>query len=198
MYRAWRGGAGKPRYLLTTLEEDGSRSRGHGIPAEVLERQAACIGVPLLTVPTTWEGYEENFREMLRKMAPAGVTAGVYGDIELEAHREWVERVTAAEGMRSFLPLWLDKRRVLLQEFLDAGFTATIVAVKDDCLGPEFVGRVLERATISEFEALGIDACGEDGEYHTLVTGGPVFGTPLEVKQGETVKRDGSWVLEIS
>jgi len=197
MHRAWRGGAGKPRYVLTTLEEDGGRSRGHGIPVGVLERQAARIGVPLLAVPTTWEGYEENFRAVLRNMAGEGVVAGVYGDIELEAHREWVERVTAAEGMRAFLPLWLDTRRVLLQEFLEAGFTATIVAVRDNCLGPEFIGRVLDAAIIGEFEALGIDACGEDGEYHTLVTGGPIFGNPLEVEFGETMKREGHWALEI-
>ncbi len=197
MYRAWSGSAGKPRYLLTTLEEDGSRSRGHGIPVEVLERQAACLGIPLLAVPTSWEEYEDNFRAAIRGMAPAGVRAGVYGDIELDAHREWVERVTSAEGMRAFLPLWLDPRPVLLREFLQAGFTATIVAVKDPRLGPSFLGRVLDEAIIGEFEALGVDACGEDGEYHTLVTDGPVFQQPLAVELGETVERDDSWVLEV-
>ncbi len=198
MYRAWSGGAGKPRYLLTTLEEDGSRSRGHGIPLAVLERQAACLGVPLLAVPTSWDGYEEHFRAALRRMAGEGVAAGVYGDIELEAHREWVERVTSSENMRAFLPLWLDPREALLRELLDAGFTATIVAVKDERLGPSFLGRVLDAAVIAEFKALGIDACGEDGEYHTLVTGGPLFARSFAIKTDGTLAQDGSWMLMIS
>ncbi len=198
MYRAWQSSGTPPAYLLTTLEQEGDRSRGHGIPVDVLRRQAECLGVPLLAVPTTWDGYEANFREAIRSMAPSGVTAGVYGDIELEAHREWVTRVTAAEGMRAFLPLWLDPRRLLLQEFISAGFTATIVAVKDERLGPAFLGRVLDEAIIDEFESLGVDACGEDGEFHTLVTDGPVFERPLTVEPGATVIRDGSWVLELS
>lgn len=202
LYRAWKGtggisGAGKPRYLLTSFEEDGSRSRGHGIPLDVLQRQAACLSVPLLAVPTSWDGYEDNFRAAIRSIAGEGVAAGVYGDIELEAHREWVTRVTAAEGMRAFLPLWLDPRRVLLTEFLTAGFTATIVAVKDERLGPAWLGRVLDEAIIGEFEALGVDACGEDGEFHTLVTNGPVFERPLTLETGSVVERDGSWVLEV-
>lgn len=197
MYRSWQASGAPPAYLLTTLEPEGDRSRGHGIPVEVLRRQAECLGVPLLAVPTSWDGYEENFRAAIRSMTPSGVTAGVYGDIELEAHREWVTRVTAAEDMRAFLPLWLDPRRVLLSEFLTAGFTATIVAVKDERLGPTWLGRVLDEASIGEFEALGVDACGEDGEFHTLVTNGPVFERPLPVEFGAAVERDGSWVLEL-
>ncbi len=174
LYRVWLK-SGKPYRLLTTIDEDGLRTRGHGVPVPLLHQQAAAMDVPLLTLPTSWDDYEENFRAVLRSLASEGVTAGVFGDIDLVPHREWVERVCESEGMRAILPLWEEERAGLINEFLNSGFRAVICAVDESRLDPSFVGRELEPSLLPELEDAGVDLCGEEGEYHTFVTGGPLL-----------------------
>lgn len=197
LHRAVKQG-GVPRFLLTTMHESCALSRGHGIPLGVIEAQADSLGVPLFIRSTSWEDYEENFSSELLVIKEKGVTAGVFGDIDLEEHREWVERVCAAQGMEAFLPLWGGDRNSLLNEFLSAGFSAVIVAVREGLLGREYLGRVLDADLVSELEGEGVDVSGENGEYHTFVTNGPLFSRPIVLQPGIQFKRDDVWSLEVS
>jgi uncharacterized protein (TIGR00290 family) len=126
------------------------------------------------------------------------VEAGVFGDIDLQAHRDWVENVCEVCGMGSHLPLWLEPRRVLLDEFLGGGGRATIVAVDHSKLGAEFLGLELDDAVIARLEAAGVDACGEEGEYHTMVTQAPLFSRPVALTWEGTEERDGHYVLRFA
>lgn len=197
LYRAVRQG-GVPRFLLTTADESEERSRGHGVPLDVIEDQAESLGVPLRVCRTSWEGYEGNFSSELRGLKEMGMSVGVFGDIDVEEHREWVERVCAAQGMGAFLPLWGEKRDSLLDELLGAGFSAVIVAVREGILGREYLGRTLDAEIAGELGEAGVDVSGENGEYHTLVTDGPLFARPVILRHGGHVKRDGVWFLEVS
>ena len=121
----------------------------------------------------------------------------MFGDIEIDEHRQWVERVCAAVGLEAHLPLWQAPRAELLDEFLSLGFKATVVATRDKEMGKEYLGRTLDAALVREFEHLGIDPCGERGEYHTFVTGGPIFARPLDLREGRKTLRLGTWFLDM-
>ena len=151
----------------------------------------------LITRNTSWDHYEANFIDAVRELRDEGVATGVFGDIDLKGHREWVERVCGSIGMRAVLPLWGGGRRDLLQEFLSSGFNAIIVSVRDGVLDREFLGKTLDRTMIDEMIGIGIDASGEEGEYHTLVTNGPMFSWPIESKTKDIHFKDGYWFLDV-
>ncbi len=129
---------GMPAALVCMLHEDGRVSRGHGLPLALLEEQAAALGIPLIARATTWEEYEATYVSLLHELRAQGVEAGVFGDIDLQAHRDWVEGVCEVAGLGCHLPLWQEPRRRLLDEFLAGGSRATIVAVDSSRLGAEF------------------------------------------------------------
>ena len=196
LHRAISSGM-RPKVLLTMLMEDGGRSRSHGLPVDLLERQAASLGLRLMTRSTSWDDYEANFIDALDELADDSIRTGIFGDIDLEPHRHWVERVCMSVDARAVLPLWETDRRVLLDEFLSSGFRAVIVSIKDGVLDPDVLGRKLDRGMIGEFEKKGIDASGEEGEYHSFVCDGPIFTAPVEPSMSGTHLRDGYWFLDL-
>ncbi|MGD9100603.1 MAG: diphthine--ammonia ligase, partial [Anaerolineae bacterium] len=196
LYRAISAGA-RPAALLTILDQSGVRSRSHGLTVDVLRAQAAALGIPLVTRAASWGEYEPTFIAALRELRETGIKAGVFGDIDLEAHREWEQKVCAAAGITAHLPLWQTPRQALLDEFLALGFEAMVIVTKDDPLGDRYLGRALDAALIREFERVGIDLSGEAGEYHTVVTGGPTFAHALQFRAGERISRSGYWLLDV-
>lgn len=189
---------GKPMALLTMFDEDGTRSRSHGLRPELLQAQAEALGLPLHMGRAGWEGYEAVFLAELAKLRAAGTTAAVFGDIDLESHREWEEKVCGATSLACCLPLWKEARRALLEQFLSLGYRAIIVATKESRLDPSLLGRELDLATIAEIEAQGCDACGEEGEYHTAVVDGPLFLQPIRVSPGARSQHSGYWFLDLT
>lgn len=188
----------EPRGLLSMLVEQGDRSRSHGLPPEVLRAQAEALGLPIVFRAATWEGYEAGFLDALAEMKRSGVGAGVFGDIDIDGHREWVERVCARSGIIPCEPLWKSGRRALLEEFIAAGFAARIVVVNESALAASFLGRTLDAALIGEFEALGVDPSGENGEYHTVVFEGPIFSRPLRLRDQGRTRQDGYAFLHVA
>lgn len=187
---------GRPAALLTMLHEGGRWSRGHGLPLPLLEAQAAALAVPLMTRSTTWGAYEENFVAALRELRAGGVQAGVFGDIDLQAHRDWVEGACNAAGLACHLPLWREPRRRLLDELLVGGVRATVVAVDAERLDAAFLGRRVDDALIADLLAAGADACGEEGEYHTVVTAAPLFAHSVQLRWDGIEELDGHYVLK--
>ncbi|THF84784.1 adenosine nucleotide hydrolase [Deinococcus sp. KSM4-11] len=179
-----RRAGGRPTAILNVLDETGERTRSHGLRPEVVQAQAAALGVPLWTANASWAAYEPKFTALLARAAGAGATRAVFGDIDLQAHRDWEEQVCAAAGITAALPLWLEPRRTLVDELLGLGFRARIVAVREDALPTAFLGRELDAALVGEIEAHGADACGENGEYHTVLVDGPDFTHPLDLVPG--------------
>ena len=197
LYLAIQNG-GVPEALLTMLQEDGKRSRAHGLPVPVLKQQALALGIPLVTCKSSWDSYEQNFLDIISEFKKEGVEYGVFGDIDLEAHLEWVERVCSSVQIQSYEPLWKTPRRDLLDKFFQLGFKATIIAVKQGTLDSSFLGRTLNDEVITEMENAGIDASGEEGEYHTVVTNGPIFRHAVAIKKGEHILRESYCFLDIS
>jgi uncharacterized protein (TIGR00290 family) len=187
----------EPVALLTMLTEDGGRSRSHGLPVAVLEAQAAALGLPLVTGAASWAGYEEAFGTALCSVRELGAGTVVYGDIDLADHRAWDERVSAAAGLDAVLPLWHEPRAALLDELGGRGVEALLVAARDGLVPAELLGRVLDRSLVAALAELGIDPCGEEGEYHSVVVDAPPFSHRLELRPGGRVLRDGVWFLDV-
>jgi len=199
-YRAIASGL-KVRYLANTVTEDGKRSRSHGLPSEVLQVQSQAMGISLVQRRTTWDNYEAEFKSMLRTFKQEGVNGGVFGDIDFEEHREWVERVCQEVDIVAHLPLWGESQDKILRDFIGLGFEAVIVATKANLLGEEWLGQRIDLDFIKHLDELkktkDITLCGEAGEYHTLVIDGPLFKKRMEILKTRKVFRDTHWFLDI-
>jgi len=173
--------------LLTMVNEDGTRSRSHGLTPAILAIQADAMNLPVCTVCASWDSYEEQFKSQVLQFAGTGITHGVFGDIDLIPHRDWVERVCNETGITAHLPLWLGNRRALVNEFVNAGFKAMIVMINTTLMPATYLGQTITLELADELESIGVDACGENGEFHTFVYDGPLFKRSLSVKCGVPV-----------
>lgn len=187
-----------PAALLTVFDEPLQRSRSHGLRPEVVTAQAVCMGLPLRVARASWATYEVQFRTQLAALREEGVRDIVFGDIDLPAHREWEERVCHGVGVRAHLPLWLGDRRQLLAEFWAAGFVCKVVAVDARHLDASVLGAELTPELVDAFVARGIDACGENGEFHTVVVDGPLFRRSLPLVFGDIVTSGGYLAIDAS
>lgn len=164
--------------LLAMFDEGGERSRSHGIPPDLMHAQAEALGIPLVIGQAGWANYEVVFTDHLRRFAGQGLTHGLFGDIDLQPHRDWEEKVCAAAGMSAALPLWQEPRRALVDELLALGYRARVVCVDARLLDASFCGREFDEAFLADLPE-GVDACGENGEFHTFVFDGPRFAQPV-------------------
>jgi len=183
------------------VTEDGKRSWTHGQSAELLQVQSQAVGIPLVQKRTTMADYEAEYKDMLRTLKQEGVEGGVFGDIDIEEHRQWHERVCQDVNITPHLPLWGESQGKILSNFIDSGFEAVVVATKADLLGEEWLGRKVDLDFIKHLEELretkDITLCGEVGEYHTFVTNGPLFKQRIEILETKKVLREEHWFLEI-
>ena len=192
----------KVRYLANTVSDDGKRSFGHGLLAEVLKAQSEAMGIPLVQRRTDRSNYEAEFKDMLRSFKQEGIEGGIFGDIDFNEHRQWIERVCQYAAVTPYLPLWGESQDKVLREFIDAGFESVIIAAKADMIEEEWLGQKVDMDFFNHLEKLretkGVTLCGEAGEYHTLVVDGPLFKKRLEITESKKVLRNERWFLEIS
>ena len=188
----------KVRCLLNMITKDGKRSWTHGLSTELLQIQSRAIGIRLVQRQTTAANYETEFKDVLLTLKGEGITGGVFGDIDVEEHRQWIERVCQQGGIMPYLPLWGRNQEKIMRDFIDAGFEAVIVAAKADLLDEKWLGHKVDLDFLSEQKKkTDITPCGEVGEYHTLVIDGPLFKERLEILETNKVFREGHWFLEI-
>src|ERR1700688_2957648 len=180
--------------LLTTITEEYDRISMHGVRRALLERQAESLGLPLLAVlipPQCINAtYEERMKEALAQHLARGVRRVAFGDIFLEDLRVYREKNLAQIGMQAMFPIWKRHTRELAREFVSMGFRAIAVCVDPRVLDASFAGRELDASFFADLP-LGVDPCGENGEFHTFVFDGPIFKSPIAVQVGEKVIRDG-------
>jgi len=197
-YNAMKNGEIEVAYLLNMLSENGTHSRSHHLSVAVLKAQAEAMRIPIVQRQATWGGYEEEFKKALAFFKKEGIQAGVFGDIDVQEHRDWVKRVCSESGLNAVLPLWQRSRESLMGEFIAAGFKAVIVAVKLECMGSEWLGRQLDRQFVEDMKRLPqVDLCGENGEYHTFVYNGPIFKVPVAFSAGEKMHTQTHSFLDI-
>ncbi|MER2088263.1 MAG: diphthine--ammonia ligase [Sporosarcina sp.] len=196
-YRAIKAGGISER-LWTMFEEDEERSKSHALPFEVIEAQAERLGVPLMIRGANWKGYEKQFLDAMAECVEVGINHGVFGDIDLEDHLEWVRNACAKVGMEAVHPLWMEPRRKILEELIEARFEAYIVVVNTKMMPARYIGSKYTLELMDELEAQGIDSCGESGEFHTVVIDGPIFKERVPVVFSGQHERDGYVFLDVT
>jgi diphthine-ammonia ligase len=183
--------------LLTMVTTTGNYTRSHRLRRELLIAQSRAIGIPLHQRPASWNTYEREFIRALISLRQEGIEGGVFGDIFLREHHQWVERACAQSGMVPLLPLWNMEGRDLLRAFIEAGFEAIVVAIRNDLVDDYWLGKRIDRGFIKRMEKEGVDVCGENGEYHTLVVDGPIFRRRIEIKGSRVTRRKAMAFLNV-
>ncbi|KKO52212.1 diphthine--ammonia ligase [Paenibacillus sp. DMB20] len=193
LYKAMK--VGEAVGLIVMLEEEGQRSRSHGMPPELINAQAESIGLPVYTGAASWEDYEAVYMELLEKAKEQGAEVLVTGDLDVPAHGCWHDKVTTNAGLKLGMPLWEMDHLETVQEFINLGFVTIVVTVNLSLgMSEDDLGRILTHEYVKELEARGIDPCGEGGEFHTTVIDGPIFRRPVPVRRCQIVK-DGTYAF---
>lgn len=199
LHRTLKTGSHRVIGLLNMCDRETSLSRSHGLKKELLQRQAAAMGIRLIQHETANGDYEKDFKAAIAALKAEGLEAGVFGDIYLMEHRTWIERVCAESGIEALFPIWGDTTDRLAHELVTEGFKPLLVAVRREPLPQSFLGRVFDAPMIAELEALpGVDICAENGEFHTFVTDGPIFNHPVALQTGEPYFDHNHWYLPLS
>ncbi len=175
--------------LLTTLNEKFKRVSMHGVREELLEQQAASIGLPLIKMYVS-EGtnseYEKNMGTLLLKYKAQGVTKVIFGDIFLEDLRAYRENNLMKVGLTTDFPLWKKDTKELINEFLGLGFKTITCCVNDGFLGEDKVGVEITPEFIKDLPS-NVDPCGENGEFHTFCYAGPLFKKKINFSLAEKI-----------
>ena len=185
---------------LLIMMSDPSTSNFHMISSELLDAQSQAIGIPIVKLTTTPESYEQDFKKALLQMKAEGVEGVVTGDVYDVALHEagWLDRVCKEVGLTPVKPLWHRDTQQILAEFISEGFKATLVRIKTDALGMEWLGREINKEFFDDLLKLGtVDPCGERGEFHTFVTDGPLFKKRIKILESEKAKLNGNGRLVI-
>jgi uncharacterized protein (TIGR00290 family) len=170
----------------------------HGVNSNLIIAQSEAIGIPIIQREATWETYEKIFKDTLIELKKSmHIEAAVFGDIDIQEHLNWVNRVCKEVELTPIEPLWHLNRGDILTDFINAGFEAILVNVKADIFGKEWLGRKINRGIIKDFKKLqkshNFDICGEFGEYHTLVVDGLIFNKRLKILKSKKVLKEGYW-----
>lgn len=188
--------------LLNFINRDVRKSMSHGLDPGLIAAQAEALEIPIVQRETTWDTYEQEFKRAVAELKQQGVSAVVCGDIDLQEHKDWITRVCGELEVRPILPLWGDEPQKLLNDFIDAGFKAIVVCAKAEFFGEKWLGQKMGAEFMKELHRLSkefnVHLCGEQGEYHTFVTDGPIFKRRIKVIDSEKVLREGYRFLDIS
>ena len=189
-----RAGKYRVETLITTVTDAYDRVSMHGVRRSLLREQAASLGIGLaeVVVPpkSSNEVYERSMGREFDRQRAAGVRRVAFGDIFLEDLREYRERQLAECGLEAVFPIWGQPTDRLARSFIRDGYEAVAVCVSLSMLDASFAGRPFDAEFLADLPP-DADPCGENGEFHTFVSAGPIFSRPVPVARGEVVERDG-------
>jgi uncharacterized protein (TIGR00290 family) len=180
--------------MISAVTEADHLIRVHGVPESFLDRQSVELGVPCIKVPLPEpcppEVLEERMGRAYERIRAQGVQAIVSGEVQREETRAKRERLTGAAGLEIDFPLWGRHTAEVARGIIDEGLEAMVVCVDPARLDRSFLGRKFDESFLADLPE-SVDACGEGGEFHTLVTGGPIFRGPIPVRTGPDEEKDG-------
>ena len=187
-----------PVALIITYNTDRKRSWFHGIPEPVLDSVSESIGIPIWLIRTNGAEYAANFeKSLLCAKEKLGADICIFGDIDIEEHNNWCSERCRNVGLEPMFPLWGEERKNLVYEFIDNNFVANITIIDTKRMSGDYLGSRLTRETVDLIAADGVDICGENGEYHTFVSAGPIFSKPICFSFGDKIMENDYAVLPI-
>jgi uncharacterized protein (TIGR00290 family) len=191
LHRARMSGLDVAR-LHTFYDSATGRVRFHATRVEMIEAQAAAMGIAATAEGTTWQEMPRRLEAVLAGLRGDGFTGVVLGDIDLVDVRAWYEERVTAAGLKHVEPIWGAPPSSLLSEFVTGGGRAVVTCVDLSRLDRSWLGRIIDERFVEEIGSTGIHPCGENGEYHSFVYAGPLFAEPLRWTPGG-VREDGGF-----
>lgn len=188
--------------LLTTFNETADRVPMHAVPRELVQAQAAALGLPLWPVhlpsPCPNEVYEARMAQALDAARDEGIEQVAFGDLYLEDIRDYRIAQFANSGLEPVFPLWCTPAEThqLARRMVAAGLRSVVTCVDPAQMREHFLGREFDADFLGELPE-GVDPCGEHGEFHSFCYTGPMFAEPVAVGLGEHVSGDGFRFAEL-
>ena len=206
---SWTGGkdgcyscykAMKDGYNITHILHFTNRKKtgSHELNTALIRAQAQAIDFSLLQ--RYFYSYEEEFKKAVLELQSQGerIDAAVFGHIE--THKPLVDRICQDLHIDLILPLWKENSEKIVNEIIDAGFEVILVSVRDGFLGKEWLGRRIDDKFLADLKKANstVDACGENGEFHTLVLDGPIFKKKIIITKSDPIHKEGYWFMNIT
>lgn len=185
--------------LVTTVPKEIGRTFGHGERTEMITLQGESLSIPVYFIECTYENYTDQFIKSVQALkSQSNITGIAYGDLYLDGHREWGEKVAAAAGVEALYPLWINKESALqsLENFVHSSYEAVVIRVREDVLDETWLGRIIDKSFILDVQKTSICPMGESGEYHTFVFDGPLFSKRIQLEQRELIQLETTKKLE--
>ncbi len=181
--------------LLTFFDRVKLRSLSHALPVKLLEDQVKLVGIEWLKVFTTRENYEASFRESMGNLRREGITHGVFGDIYLQEHRVWIEKVCGECSIEPLFPLWGKSIEEIFEQ--QKTIRSLIVSIDKQKIEPQWLGTVVNDQFKEYLSSRGMDICGEQGEYHTFVLESRLMKGTVQIQTWKRQEYDGYIGLDI-
>jgi diphthine-ammonia ligase len=186
--------------LITTVPVETGRTFGHGEKIECIQLQAEALSIPVHFIQCTYQDYTQAFIRTLQELKERyRLDAIAYGDLYLDEHREWGEKVAENVGIDAIYPLWMKQQdaKQALQAFVESGYKAVVIRVRDEKLSEDWLGRQVDHAFLQDIIAQDVCPMGEAGEYHTFVYDGPLFQQKIELTLGEVIQLETTKRIEV-
>lgn len=182
-------------FLLNFISKEYKRCCFHGINQELLQAQTDCLGISLVQkeVSPEMDKYEKEFKTAVEELKKEDIEGMVFGDVYLEEHKNWVERVCKELRIKPIEPLWKIEPIKIVTDFINIGFKAVVVSAKADLFDEKDIGKEIDQDFLNDLIRRNICPCGENGEFHTFVYDGPIFKKRIEILQTEKIIREGFW-----
>ncbi len=169
----------------------------HGVDPALIRLQAGLTGIPFVQRRVAIQEFEREFRDTVETLKQDGATGMVFGDIYLEPHKEWIGRICSELGIEAVFPLWGRDTGEILRDFFSTGFETVVASGDRKLIDRKWIGRKIDDEFIEYLRVRGLDVCGENGEFHTFVTAGPLFKGRIEIVDSDVTNRDGFWFVDI-
>lgn len=184
--------------LVNFISREHKRVRFHGTDNRLIQTQSELLGIPLCQKETSPDDYEPAFKDAVTSLKPLGIKGMIFGDLYLEEHKQWVERVCGELGIGAVEPLWKINTEKIIDDFINEGFEAVIVSSQKKFIGKEWIGHKVNREFLEYLKTKpDVDICGENGEYHTFVVGGSLFKGNIDITKSQVIEKNGYWFLDI-
>lgn len=190
LHRA-RSAGREVRWALNIFEGNSGLVRFHGTPEVVLRAQTLALGLDPIFDRTHPRDFDQVLTDLLDDLRGRGACGVIFGNLHLTEIRDWYAARVAAAGLAHLEPLWGVSPMEVARSVVEEGFQARVISVNLERGDAAWLGQELDEELLGRFQEAGIDPCGEQGEYHTLVVDGPPFPSPLEVAWGEPLEREG-------
>lgn len=176
--------------LVTTVPVEIGRTFGHGENVELVNLQGRALAIPTEFISCTFENYSISFADTLIHLKQKYQLDGIaFGDLYLEGHREWGEKLAGEALLESIYPLWGSKEDAIrqLNTFVKSGYKATVIRIREEILDETWLGRQLDAAFVRDIAKIDCCPMGESGEYHTFVSDGPLFQAKIELAKPDII-----------